>query len=288
MEGIVFDIQRFSTNDGPGIRTTVFLKGCMMKCKWCHNPESLSTKVQLAYENFKCVGCGKCEEICQKKVHGFVGAEHKINYDLCDNCGKCVDICENEALKFYGRKMSVEQVINEVLKDKKYYGNTGGVTFSGGEPTMQGDFLLNLLKTSKENGISTAIETNGIIKSEYLKKIMEYTDVFLLDYKASPKKHENLTGLKSHMVLDTLKILEEYKKTVFLRCPIIQGINDDMEHFENIKKIKNSNSSIIEAEIMPYHSIGKEKWESVGYVYEYMDLESATKDMKEYWQSLIK
>ncbi len=286
MEGIVFDIQKFSTFDGPGIRTTVFLKGCMMRCIWCHNPESFNKKIQLSYINSKCTNCKACSEVCSYNVHRFENDEHIVHYEDCVGCGKCVDACLNSCLKLYGKKMSSDQVLEAVLGDKKYYGTTGGVTFSGGEPTMQFEFLVEMMEKCKENNIHVCLETNGIIENENLLKLIPLVDLFLLDYKATGDIHKKLTGVDNSKVFETLSTLNQHNSQVILRCPIIQGVNDQKEHFNKIKEIK-KNNSILDVEIMAYHSVGKDKWTHLGYEYDLSTLESASKELSELWKSYI-
>lgn len=287
--GIIFDIQRFCVHDGPGIRTSVFLKGCMMRCIWCHNPESFELGIQIARDNLKCTSCGKCVEICPQKVHYIENNKIAMNPKNCTKCGKCIDECPQEALRFFGREVNADEVIEEVLKDRKYYESSGGgVTFTGGEPTLQFEFLMELLKKSKESNLHTCLETNGIITHERLEELCQYVDLFLLDYKATGNEdHKKFTGVEPHKVFSTLDYLELREKPVILRCPIIQGLNDTDIHFKTIKEIKSKYKNIQSVEIMPYHSFGKQKWEAIGREYTLAKLESATPELKELWESKI-
>lgn len=289
MKGIVFDIQKFCVHDGRGIRTTVFLKGCMMRCLWCHNPESLSPKIQLSYDKSKCSSCGSCK-VCPNNVHKIESNIHTVEFNKCNACGLCIDNCPNVALKLIGEEMSSEYVISEVLKDKKYYDSSGGgVTFSGGEATMQFEFLLELLKLSKENGISTALETNGIVSQEHLEKLIEYTDLFLFDYKVTNvENHKLFTNFDRDKVLDTLEILNKKNAEVVLRCPIIPTVNDNIEHFDAIKEISGKYKNITSVDIMPYHDIGRYKWEQIGLEYTLMNLKTVDKEVKQSWEEMLK
>lgn len=204
MRGTVFEIQHFSVHDGPGIRTTVFLKGCQMKCLWCHNPESLDGKIgELSYVESKCISCGFCEKNCQNGCHQFVNGRHLIDRSKCDYCGKCVDMCPGRALTICAqRKKSVSEVMEEVLKDKSFYDESGGgMTISGGEPLLQVEFVKALAKEAKRNGISVAIETNACYDYSLLNGIRENVDLFLVDWKVTDdKKHVKYTGCSNVQV----------------------------------------------------------------------------------------
>ena len=190
MVGIVMDIQKFCLQDGPGIRTTIFLKGCNMKCKWCHNPESMELAPVLMYLSEKCIGCKACVRECSNGVHFFEEKTHKIDRSKCTACGACVDTCLYQALSISGTFMTVDEVMKEIVKDDKYYTSSdGGVTFSGGEATLQFNFLLELMKRCKEKGYSVALDTNGLVSPERLKELAKLTDVFLLDYKVTGESH---------------------------------------------------------------------------------------------------
>lgn len=240
MTGIIFSIQRFSIHDGPGIRTTVFLKGCPLRCKWCHNPESFKMQIE-TYE------------------------------------------------KTYGRIETTENIINIVKRDSIYYEESGGgVTFSGGEPTLQYDFLMSLLKSSKENGLHTCIETSGYMPSSHLLSLIEYVDLFLYDYKLTdPILHKKYTGVDNRLILENLDILNKYEQTVILRCPIIPGINDNTEHFSAIKQLGKKYINITKTEIMPYHNIGVAKWKELGLQYDFPNMPSVDPKTIEKWKGEI-
>ncbi|MDV5169961.1 glycyl-radical enzyme activating protein [Photobacterium rosenbergii] len=270
-KGIVFDIQKFSVNDGPGVRTAVFLKGCQMKCVWCHNPESLSVRKQLSFSQQKCVGCRSCEQACPKGVHTFDAAgNHLVDFGNCDACGLCVDACMHDALKIYGKEMTVDQVFAEVIKDKVYFDKSrGGLTLSGGEALKQFDFSLALAKKCKENGLHVCIETNGASKPEHYRAIAPYVDLFLFDYKATgDKTHKALTGLPRRLVDDNLKLLEQINAAVILRCPIIPGYNLSEQHLEAIARLAESMGNIQKVELLPYHNFGKGKAAEIGREYD--------------------
>lgn len=287
--GIVFDIQKFCVYDGPGIRTSVFLKGCMMRCPWCHNPESLKKEPELSCDFSKCVSCGACSAVCPTGAHSFgENGEHRVDFSRCIACGRCVEQCPTGCLKIFGREMTAREVIDEVVKDKKYYQSSGGgVTFTGGEPTFQFEFLEELLALAREEELHVCLETNGVISPERLERLVPSVDLFLLDYKATGPDHKRLTGIEETSVLETLKTLNRKGKPVILRCPIIQGINDGEAHFEAIRQLRREFSCIQSAEIMAYHSSGLHKWKALGQAYSLEQLESATPEMKAAWEKKI-
>lgn len=289
MKGIVFDIQKFCLYDGPGIRTVVFLKGCTLNCLWCHNPESINRKIQLSYDKNKCNKCCACS-MCNEGVHIVNSENHIVQFGNCKNCGLCVEVCPMNALKLVGKEVTAEEVVKEILKDKKYYDSSnGGVTFSGGEPTVQFEFLLELLKLCKQNNIMTALETNGIVSKNKLRELTKYVDIFLFDYKISDvEEHKKFTNMEIENVLASLEILNKENAQVVLRCPVIPTINDNIEHFRTIKKLKSKYSNIVSVDIMAYHSTGKYKWEQIGLEYSLMDIKTVDYEQKELWENLIR
>lgn len=245
MKGEIFNIQKFSINDGPGIRTTVFLKGCPLRCLWCHNPESQSVNKQILFYPDKCTGCGRCKNIT---------AEDK---DF---------LCFSEAKEICGKIVSSDEVISEVMKDYKFYENSGGgITLSGGEPLFQFEFAAELLKKAKQNNLYTAIETCGFVKPDKLAEILDYVDLFLYDFKESDEeKHKRFTGVGKKLIMENLRMLCARKKDVILRCPVIPGYNDRKEHFDAICDVVNSMPNIKGVDIEPYHSFGEGKYGALG------------------------
>lgn len=265
MKGTIFNIQKFCVNDGPGIRTTVFLKGCPLKCIWCHNPESQSAKSEIMFYKDKCVNCGRCAAVCPNGCHSFENGTHIFDRKNCVRCFLCTKTgCE--ALEKVGRKISTDEVINDVLKDKIFYDNSGGgLTLSGGEPLYQYDFSLEILKKAKESGLHTAIETCGFTSEERIKEISKYVDLFLFDYKETNSElHRKFAGIDNTDILKNLKLLDEIGKDMILRCPIIPGFNAREEHFKGICDTTNKFKNILHIELEPYHSLGESKYISLG------------------------
>lgn len=251
-KAMIFDIQRNSYVDGPGIRTTVFFKGCNLRCKWCHNPESQSFYKQMMFYKDKCTGCGKCREVCPNHLQS------------CDFCGKCELYCPADARKVCGREYTPAEVFAEVIKDKAFYDNSGGgVTFSGGECMLQLDFLCEILKKCKAAGIHTAVDTAGNVPWKSFEKILPFTDLFLYDIKAfGAELHRKGTGVSNELILENLKNLSG-RADIIVRIPVIGGYNDNDEEIRQIadflKQIK-----IIKAELLPYHAMGEHKYTALG------------------------
>jgi len=268
--GIVFDIKRYAVNDGPGIRTTIFLKGCHLRCKWCCNPESQLLHPEILFNKEKCTSCGKCTEVCPVGAHQNLNGRHSLNHSVCNDCGDCAGTCFFGALKLMGKEMSVDEVLDVVVRDRRYYEKSGGgMTLSGGDPLFQHSFSLSLLKKAKELRINTCIETAGYVKKELLEKVIPYTDLILYDFKlADNKLHKKFTGVDNVRILNNLEYLSHQKVPLVLRCPVIQGINNNEEHFRKIAELSKKYENIIGVEIMPYHEFGKIKYEQLGRDYE--------------------
>ncbi|MBE5800748.1 MAG: glycyl-radical enzyme activating protein [Clostridiales bacterium] len=263
--GTIFDIQHFSVSDGPGIRTTVFLKGCPLRCQWCHNPESYLPSSQVMFYAEKCKVCGACEEACPAGCHSISGGVHRFNRDACTGCSQCVQRCPTGALQQAGRTMSVDDVIAEVMEDTFFYEHSGGLTLSGGEPMFQPGFAISLAKAAKGNGLHVCLETSGFCKSEYLQQIFPYVDLFLYDYKLTgSEKHKAYTGVSQELILQNLLLLDAMGGQIVLRCPMIPGRNIDDEHIGGICRIAGQLNHLTAIHLEPYHNIGVSKRERLG------------------------
>jgi glycyl-radical enzyme activating protein len=283
--GLVFDIHRFSLNDGPGIRTTVFLKGCPLHCEWCHNPESQSYVPQLSFNPDKCMDCFECVKACPNGVHQNLNGKHVVNWENCTTSGECVKVCAYDALKIIGDEYRISEIINEVIKDKKYYDKSGGgITISGGEPLAQFEFTKALLIAAKGEGIHTCVDTCGMTTPDNLKEILPYADLFLFDYKLTDNsKHKALTGAGNKQVLKSLDFLIEHGANVILRCPLIPDINDEAEHLNGIADIIKKYPALKGVELIPYHSMGRDKAGHIGKEYIYKDIPNTSEEQKFSW-----
>jgi pyruvate formate lyase activating enzyme len=270
-KGIVFNIQRFSLQDGPGIRTTVFLKGCPLRCWWCSNPESQAVYPEVAHSTALCVRCGECVKICPNQAISFSSGERGIRIDrrLCRNCGTCVSACYSGAIKVYGKEMSVVEVFEEIEKDVAYYKNSeGGVTVSGGEPLAQPDFVNSLLKQCQKSGLHTVVDTCGYVKQVVLKAVLRYTDLVFFDLKhANGPTHKRVTEVSNKRILNNLKLVAQSGIGAIVRVPIILGINDSLEDMTAIARYVASLKTIKEVNLLPYHRFGVGKYEMLDRAY---------------------
>ncbi|MCD6527736.1 MAG: choline TMA-lyase-activating enzyme [Desulfuromonas sp.] len=285
IKGLVFNVQKYSIYDGPGTRTLVFLKGCPLRCRWCSNPESLSPKQQILLLRDKCVACGKCVPVCPLAIHSIeVDAagepQHLVDRSLdCTGCGACVQVCPNAALRLAGEEMTVQQVVDIVLEDEPFYWNSGGgMTLSGGEPTMQPEFATAILRAVKEEGIHTAMETCGQADPEVYERLYRYVDLFLYDLKhGDSAKHKELTGVGNERIRDNLSRLLQLGARVVVRMPLIAGINDDLDSLRKtmtfLEVLRKEGGRIEGVEILPYHRYGVGKYEQLGQEYGLADIE---------------
>ncbi len=250
----LFDIERNAFADGPGIRTTVFFKGCNLQCSWCHNPESQCMQPQMMFYPDQCTGCGKCASVCPQ--HG----------ERCDLCGRCALFCPSDARKICGKVYTAQEVLAEILKDKPYYDRSGGgATFSGGECMLQIDFLAEILRLCRENGVHTAVDTAGHVPFSFFERILPFTDLFLYDIKLmDPERHRQYTGVSNVLILSNLQRLLASGAKVWIRIPVIPGVNDQPEEMESIKQWLGHNGVPEKIELLPYHAMGENKYRAIG------------------------
>ena len=279
--GIIFAIKRFALHDGPGIRTTVFLKGCPLRCLWCHNPEGLSPDPQLAFYPHLCIGCGKCYEVCHSDALGkerspIANSRPKAgeNYDRekCTLCGKCAEICPAGAIELMCTELSADRVIARVLRDRQFYATSGGgLTLSGGEPLAQPDFAAEVLAKARAQGIHTVLDTSGFGRAEDLDRCLEHTDHVYYDLKiVDDRRHRDFVGLPNHIILENLRRVSESGKALTVRIPLVKGFNDspeDIGAFADFIACLPSLTNLQRVEIIPYHRIGEGKYRSVGLEY---------------------
>ncbi|MBQ9779449.1 MAG: glycyl-radical enzyme activating protein [Clostridia bacterium] len=265
MTATIFNIQRFSLFDGPGVRTVVFFKGCPLRCMWCHNPEGLSSARQIMYNPERCIGCGACIEACDFDCHAIKDGIHTYDRHHCISCGKCAEVCYSRALTTVGQVVTVDEIMETVLKDKAVYLESGGgLTLSGGEPLLQGEFAIALLKSVKSHGLHTCVETSGFGKTEILADMAKYVDLFLFDYKITgDDAHRELCGVPQTPILEHLTLLNTLGAKVILRCPLLP-FNRNADHAEGIARTVLSHSCIVEVQIMPYHRLGIAKAAQLG------------------------
>ena len=258
MNGTIFDIQRFSVHDGPGIRTTVFLKGCPLRCAWCHNPEGLIPSPQLQYTRAECIACKRC------------GARNSL-----DDAARC----PTGALKVCGESISPEALLPILLRDRSYYGSDGGVTFSGGECLAQSDFVFKCLALLKAERIHTAVDTSGYVDWEAFEKTLPYTDLYLYDVKlADAALHKQYTGVSNERILENLARLTRRGARIWIRVPVIPDVNDDDSEMSAIAQIVGQHSSIEKVTLMPYHTLGISKYETLGLKPAYETTKSVSKE----------
>jgi glycyl-radical enzyme activating protein len=294
--GRVLNIQHFCTNDGPGIRTTVFLKGCSLRCKWCCNPESIHPKPELAYDLKKCIGekeCGLCLKECPEHAIYVVDADGKvrINWDLCTNCGKCVPVCPPSALYQFGQEMTVDDVLAEVEQDASFYRESGGgITLSGGECTLQPEFCAALLAEAHLRGINTAIETAGNVPWEFFSRVLEQVDTVLHDHKLSdPARHKQWVGVDNVRIkANYQRAYESFPDKIFIaRTPVIPGVNDDEEHIRAVLAFIRPYKNVIDYQLLPYHRYGESKYGFLGQVYALKDFPSLPTETLRRFQAII-
>ncbi len=263
----VINIQRFSTKDGPGVRTTVFFKGCPLRCRWCHNPETQSAKRQIFYTAQNCIGCGECVRVCSAQAHLFdVVGIHRFDVNKCAGCMSCAAVCSSKAIEPAGREMSADEIMEVVLKDKAFYGETGGITLSGGEPLLHGEGCVELLEKAKRHGMTAAVETSGFFDAGLINRVAPLVDLFLWDLKdGNAERHKLYTGQTNEIILKNLFEVDKYPTSILLRCIMVAGVNMDDENYRHIADTYARLSHCVGVELLPYHAYGGSKNKQLGY-----------------------
>jgi pyruvate formate lyase activating enzyme len=282
-KGLIFNIQRFSTEDGPGIRTTVFMKGCPLHCLWCHNVEGINTDPEIVWHDTKCIGCLSCLKTCPN--HAIIKTPEGLVTDRkkCKACGKCAEACTSKARELIGKRVTVEEVFNEVLKDKVFYETSnGGVTASGGEPTMQPDFVRELFLKCKSSGMHTALDTCGYVSWKTLESILNCTDLVLYDLKLmNSERHHSCTGVVPELIWDNARRIAKLGKPVWVRTPIIPGYTDSLENIKGIAELCLKLGNVERLDLLPYHRFGEPKYKKLGLKYALEGLQPPGKDEME-------
>jgi len=290
IKGRIFDIQRFSLEDGPGIRTTVFFKGCPLRCEWCHNPESQSPQPELLFDPNLCLLCRACLTVCPTGAHSFSqDSTHTFDRGRCTACGRCAAVCPSRALQLAGREVTVAEVMVEIERDDFYYRHSdGGVTLSGGEPLAQPEFALALLEACRARSWHTALETCGEAPWKTLARFLPVVSLFLYDFKESdPLRHQAMTGVDNRRILDNLEHLNDAGAVISLRCPLIPGRNDRPDHFAAIAALAERLPAIRDVRLLPFHPLAASKLKRLGRPNPFEGLSFPPEDLVASWRQAV-
>jgi pyruvate formate lyase activating enzyme len=289
LTGTIFNIQKFSVHDGPGIRTTVFMKGCPLRCRWCSNAESMNPEPEIGYLKALCDLCGECSSACQRQAITVTENEVKINRDECNACGTCVEVCPCDALTVYGRNVSVQDVFDEVYKDMRFFsGSAGGVTVSGGEPLRQPDFVVALLRKCKEKGIHTCLDTTGYATRNDFEKVLMYADMVLFDLKMMDSaSHRQYTGVPNEQIKENAIFAASKEKDILFRIPLIETVNSDRRNIEATAEFISSFGEKKPVELLPYHKLGIAKYGTLGREYQGSTLRTPSEQEIDYCRKIF-
>ncbi len=285
----ITDIERYAVHDGPGIRTVVFFKGCPIRCLWCQNPETNHVYPEIMFRKDSCIGCMECVSACPEQAIAFGKTGFDFDRSKCIVCGKCADVCPTKAREISGKIMPFEKVLEDVLADKTFYENTGGgVTVSGGEPTMQTEFICDLFKCVKEKGIHTAMETCGYCESKEFRRAIEYCDMILFDIKHTDSDmHKKFTGVRTEWIMENLKTAQQMQKDIIIRIPLIPNVNDSDENLHRTAQIAKEVGAR-EIHILPFHQAGESKWDSLGREYECESWQLPEEELLKHAEDILK
>lgn len=289
LSGMIFNIQRFSVQDGPGIRTLIFFKGCPLRCLWCCNPESQDKGMNLIFNKVKCIGCGRCIAACDAGAISDGPQGKAVDREKCNLCGKCINACFTQAMEMAGEIKTVDELMAEILKDVALYKNSGGgVTLGGGEPMAQAELAAAVLKECRSQGINTAIETCGFAAWDSYEKVLKYTDLVLFDIKhLNSNRHKKLTGHGNERILDNFRKIAGLSKRIIARIPLIPGLNTSSENIDELGCFLRANE-IAEAHLLPYHKLGVNKYASIGLEYTLDDIPPVADSDLEYIEGSLK
>lgn len=289
LTGKIFNIQHFSTEDGPGIRTTVFMKGCPLRCLWCANPESQNAQPQLANRSSVCIHCKVCVSVCRAGALSEDGGKIKIDRTRCTGCGSCVKMCPTGSMFFYGGEKTVDEVFDEVSRDAGYYEKSGGgVSVSGGECMTQPEFVSQLLRRCKQAGFHTVLDTCGYFTEQALRMVWDYVDLVLFDIKLiDPLKHKKYTGVENTQIKENLKRMLDREMSVVIRVPVIPGVNDSEEDLGATGRFVASLDSSLHIDLLPYHRFGERKYEMLGMEYALKDISAPDDAAKESYLKIM-
>ena len=277
MQPLIFDVKRYAINDGPGIRLTIFMKGCPLSCAWCHNPESQSPHPQKMYIADKCIGCQSCVKACPENACELTPQGIVTDLELCTVCGTCAEVCPTKATEISGRVMSKEEIFTKIENERVFFDQSGGgVTFSGGEPLQHADFLIELLDECRERGIHRTVDTAGLAKTETLLEVAKHTDHFLYDLKMMDStRHKKWIGVPNEKILENLKTLAETGAKINIRIPLIKGVNADGENIRQTAEfIANLAGEKKVVNLLPYHKIASRKYQKMGEAYDPSGMET--------------
>jgi pyruvate formate lyase activating enzyme len=277
----IFDIKRYAINDGPGIRIVIFLKGCNLNCAWCHNPESISGETERMYGPAKCIKCGTCVMACPEKAITLTTEGIVTNDELCKMCGKCAEVCPTKAIEISGKTISVAEIMDEIEKERVFFDQSGGgVTFSGGEPLIHHEFLIELLDECGRRGIHRAVDTAGLANTEILLEVAKRTDLFLYDLKMiNSERHRDWVGVPNEKILENLKTLAETGAKIIIRIPLVGGVNDDADNItETARFVSQLSGEKKVVNLLPYHKIAQTKYQKLGRPEDFRLLEEPGKE----------